>query len=201
MPSRSILRFPPAVQRRRLVFRPASVCSSSSLARVHDAPAQVSAPGKLPRLSHSPRQRTLTDLVLWCTRNGLLIHIPKSVYIVFGPLPRVAPVLILHCQPLRFTETVTYVGSTLTSSAYDILRDHRVPKALKARQVANACLALESYIGPIPPTSTSLLSSSRRLRPPRARPREGITHIQYARRVFCLPTQTAPLSVLADLRL
>ncbi|KAJ3010502.1 hypothetical protein NUW54_g2463 [Trametes sanguinea] len=37
---------------------PPYILSSSSLARLHDATAQVSTPGKLPRLAHLPRERT-----------------------------------------------------------------------------------------------------------------------------------------------
>ncbi|OSD00183.1 hypothetical protein PYCCODRAFT_1332083, partial [Trametes coccinea BRFM310] len=156
-------------------------------------------------------QIKLDILTRWCARNGLRISVPKSYTLAFGELPVHLLPICLYDQPLRLVQTTPYVGISVTTSTKNIFSSHRKAQASKARRVANATLALESYIGPIPPDIAASLYMAR-----------VDPHLTYgcvvdpdvseydllelekvqntfARRSFRLPKRAAPLPLLMEL--
>ncbi len=87
----------------------------------------------------------------YCGDNSLTPSIPKTYAALYGPVPVPAPVLTLQRKPLAWVELATYTGVTVTSTARNIFKPHYVAKEKAARKVANGALALQQFIGPIPP--------------------------------------------------
>ncbi|KAI0348977.1 hypothetical protein OH77DRAFT_1594477 [Trametes cingulata] len=99
-------------------------------------------------LSHWGMQSKLQQFEDYCSVNFLLANVLKTLASVHGPLPLTLPALLLYGTPLRYVETATLVGITLTSSAHDIFSVHTTQKAAVASRVSNACFSLEAY-GPV----------------------------------------------------
>ena len=96
-------------------------------------------------------QAMLMQFETYCADNSLTISVPKTHAAIFGPIPWPPPVLFLQGRPLAFVHTATYTGITLTTTARDIFQEHYAQKERAARKVANGALALEQFVGPIPP--------------------------------------------------
>ncbi|RDX44988.1 hypothetical protein OH76DRAFT_1305487, partial [Lentinus brumalis] len=88
----------------------------------------------------------------YCAGSFVEIGDPKSQAAVFGALPNEFPSLSVSETPIAFVPTITLVGVTFTSTAHNVLKDHYLRKETTARNMANSCLALEGFVGPVPPT-------------------------------------------------
>lgn len=95
-------------------------------------------------------QQKLNELFAWCKHNFMLIHEVKTQCMIFGPLPPAAPHFYVDGALLKLVSSYRYVGVRFTSTAACIFTGHRVESAASARGMANASLALESYIGALP---------------------------------------------------
>ncbi|KAI0753475.1 hypothetical protein C8Q80DRAFT_1249994 [Daedaleopsis nitida] len=79
----------------------------------------------------------------------------------FGPLPHALPILTVEGDQVAFVETATYTGTTFSSTARDIFVHHYTAKAKSARNIANASLSLESYVGSLPASIATALYNAR----------------------------------------
>ncbi|KAI0693700.1 hypothetical protein C8T65DRAFT_585580, partial [Cerioporus squamosus] len=98
-----------------------------------------------------PAQDKLDYFEQYCGDNSLTPSIPKTYAALYGPIPNPPPVLTLQRKPLTWVDTATYTGVTLSSTARNVFKAHYAAKEKAARKVANGALALEQYIGAIPP--------------------------------------------------
>ncbi|TFK82999.1 hypothetical protein K466DRAFT_555777 [Polyporus arcularius HHB13444] len=96
-------------------------------------------------------QAKLTYFEEYCGDNSLTPSVPKTFAALFGPVPVPTPVLTLQRRRIAWVESAVYSGVTVTSSARNIFKLHYAAKEKSARKVANGALALQQYIGPIPP--------------------------------------------------
>ncbi|EIW63804.1 uncharacterized protein TRAVEDRAFT_79418, partial [Trametes versicolor FP-101664 SS1] len=87
----------------------------------------------------------------YCGLSCLFVNVPKTLASIHGPLPDPLPVLRLYRKRLTYVDISVYVGMSFCSTARDIFLPHYIAKELAARRVGNACFALESYTGPLPP--------------------------------------------------
>ncbi|RDX40928.1 hypothetical protein OH76DRAFT_1302111, partial [Lentinus brumalis] len=87
----------------------------------------------------------------YCAGSFVEIGDPKSQAAVFGALPNEFPSLSVSDTPIAFVPTITLVGVTFSSTAHDVLKEHYVRKEKTARNMANSCLALEGFVGAVPP--------------------------------------------------
>ncbi|KAI0715524.1 hypothetical protein C8T65DRAFT_771434 [Cerioporus squamosus] len=98
-----------------------------------------------------PAQDKLDYFEQYCGNNSLTPSMPKIYAALYGPIPDPPPVLTLQHKLLTWVDTATYTGVTLSLTVCNIFKPHYAAKETAARKVANGALALEQYIGTIPP--------------------------------------------------
>ncbi|KAJ7207268.1 hypothetical protein GGX14DRAFT_366489 [Mycena pura] len=96
-------------------------------------------------------QRKLNQFFGWCRVNFMVISIMKTVWMIFGNLPRAIPVMLVGDCAIELVKSYKYVGLIFTSVNRDIFAGHYTNKASKARVVANTTFAVKSMIGCLPP--------------------------------------------------
>lgn len=96
-------------------------------------------------------QAKLNQVQAYCDTWFLTINIAKTFACLFGRIPHVLPLLLLHGVPLQFRDEATYIGVTMRTTVADVFQPHFQNKAQAVRKLANVSLSLESYVGPLPP--------------------------------------------------
>ena len=90
----------------------------------------------------------------WCARNFLTIGLPKSKGMIFGPIPRVLPTLVVGDEHQEFVDEFKYVGVTFKSTHRFVFARHYINKASKAHNMVFATFAIESVVGTTYPSSS-----------------------------------------------
>lgn len=104
------------------------------------------------------------DFVAWSGAKGQSVSVPKSKLMVFGRVPHPLPTIRLAgdaSPPLEWVDSHVYGGITLQSTRGCIFAAHYLSRATYAARVANISLAVQSFIGPIPPRDAITLYSAR----------------------------------------
>ncbi|KAJ7319379.1 hypothetical protein DFH08DRAFT_1035165, partial [Mycena albidolilacea] len=110
-------------------------------------------------VSYTPEglQHHLNTFTHWCGDNFLQANTQKSWVMVFGPLPKDAPIFTLNGRVVGYKDHFCYVGVTFQSTARNIFSAHYTAKASTARKTGHSVLGIEAYIGDIPPKEGRLL--------------------------------------------
>ncbi|TFY50289.1 hypothetical protein EVJ58_g11109, partial [Rhodofomes roseus] len=104
-------------------------------------------------------QEKLDDLAAWCAVNFAFINTTKTQVMVFGNASE-PPRVYINRRLLSVVDSYVYVGIQFASSSRDVFAPHTEGRASAARRVANACLSIESYVGPLPPWAALTLYQS-----------------------------------------
>ncbi|KAJ7680744.1 hypothetical protein DFH06DRAFT_1405408, partial [Mycena polygramma] len=95
-------------------------------------------------------QQKVTLFFRWCKKKRVFISVPKSKWMIFGPLPAILPVLLLGNLIVELVFEFKYVGIWLTSTTANIFSKNYAIKASKARNASNAVFAMKHRIGSLP---------------------------------------------------
>ncbi|KAJ6482322.1 hypothetical protein C8R47DRAFT_1283329 [Mycena vitilis] len=91
-------------------------------------------------------QQKVTLFFRWCKKKRIFISVPKSKWMIFGPLPAILPVLLLGDLVVELVFEFKYVGIWLTSTTANKFSKNYAIKASKARNASNAAFALKHRI-------------------------------------------------------
>ncbi|KAJ7613347.1 hypothetical protein DFH06DRAFT_1014941 [Mycena polygramma] len=95
-------------------------------------------------------QGKVTAFYLYCKGKRIFISVPKSKYMIFGPLPTTLPTLWLGDRTVELVSEFKYVGIWLTSTTNNIFSKNYTVKASKARNASNAIFAMKHRVGSLP---------------------------------------------------
>jgi hypothetical protein len=96
-------------------------------------------------------QRKIDIFFTWCKVNFMVISLSKTLWMIFGEIPRVIPVMRVGDAVILLVKQYKFVGILFTSISRDIFSAHYAKKASKARAVANMTFAVKDSIGCLPP--------------------------------------------------
>ncbi|KAF7363892.1 RNA-directed DNA polymerase from mobile element jockey [Mycena sanguinolenta] len=96
-------------------------------------------------------QRRLNSFASWCSANSMVISVDKTKWMVFGPLPRKAPSLLVNGNVVDLVHEYKFVGIWFTSVKRHLFEKHYTLKASKAQGIAHASFTVDSMIGSLPP--------------------------------------------------
>ena len=97
----------------------------------------------------------------WASANLMTVSIPKTKWMIFGPLPSVLLVLTVNGQSIDLVEFYKFVGIHFQSTHSYMFAKHYQTKVSKARSVSNATFAVEDLIGSLPPRDAKILYMAR----------------------------------------
>jgi hypothetical protein len=100
--------------------------------------------------SFSSLQDKVNSFFVWCSNKRVFVSASKSKWMIFGPLPRVIPVLRLGNIIVELVHEFKYVGIWLTSTTANIFSRNYAIKASKARNACYAIFAMKHRIGSLP---------------------------------------------------
>lgn len=111
----------------------------------------------LASLSPSGAQDKLNQVTEYTANTFVLTNVPKTMALMFGPLPSPFPVLSL-CQGLvSWVDSARYTGIYFSTTHADVFARHYTDRGRSARTAADAVVSMESYIGAIPATTARAL--------------------------------------------
>ncbi|KAJ7647985.1 hypothetical protein FB45DRAFT_975413 [Roridomyces roridus] len=90
------------------------------------------------------------DVALFSTTAAGL-HVDKTKWMVFGPLPRRAPSMFVNGKLVALVPEYKFVGIWFTSTTRSLFQKHYETKTSKAQGVAHASFTVDSMIGTLPP--------------------------------------------------
>ncbi|KAJ7127580.1 hypothetical protein C8R43DRAFT_859200, partial [Mycena crocata] len=106
-------------------------------------------------------QRRVDAFFSWCQTNFMTISVLKTKWMLFGPLPRLLPIIFVGVLPIELVHEYKYVGIWFTSIARQIFAKHYSEKASKARGISYATFSVESFVGALPPREALMLYKAR----------------------------------------
>ncbi|KAF7374452.1 Reverse transcriptase domain-containing protein [Mycena sanguinolenta] len=106
-------------------------------------------------------QEKITEFWTYGGRKHVFISTPKSKWMIYGPLPRVIPVLRMGELIVDLVSEFKYVGIWLTSVTRIIFSRNYAIKASKARNASNAIFAMKHRIGSLPAREGLMLYMAR----------------------------------------
>lgn len=104
-------------------------------------------------LSYQGLQRKLMHLQQWAATNFMSSNASKSCVLVFGAKKDPTVPLTLFGKPVPFSNTTRYVGVNINAKHLNIFHDHSTICSVKAQNIANRVLNLESVIGTLDPAN------------------------------------------------
>ncbi|KAI1792314.1 hypothetical protein LXA43DRAFT_887857 [Ganoderma leucocontextum] len=111
----------------------------------------------LASLSPAGAQDKLNQFSEYTAEMFVLTNVPKTLALMFGPLPDPFPILYLRDECLSWVDSARYTGIHFSTSHADMFAAHYTRKEQTARAAANAALSVESHIGTIPATTARML--------------------------------------------
>jgi hypothetical protein len=96
-------------------------------------------------------QRKINTFFGWCKVNFMVISISKTLWMIFGEIPRHLPTMRVGDTVISLSKRYKFVGLIFTSTDRDIFAEHYSKKASKARAVTNMSFAVKDSIGCLPP--------------------------------------------------
>ncbi|KAJ7126658.1 hypothetical protein C8R46DRAFT_831506, partial [Mycena filopes] len=106
-------------------------------------------------------QRRVDSFFQWCCINFMVVSVLKTQWMLFGPLPRILPVVYVGPSPIELVSEYKFVGLWFTSTTRHIFSKHYSVKASKARSMSYATFSVESFVGVLPPREGLLLYKAR----------------------------------------